>query len=150
MRVQVRFFSLIAFLLIILSNQTFTQTYIPDNIRFKNVTRELGLSNGLVESILQDSRGFLWVVTMDGLNRYEGRRVKVFKYLLDDSNSFGSNTVLALYEDKFGILWIETEEGGLNRYNREPENFIRYIINPDNCPNVTNTALTIYEDSYGV
>ena len=111
MRVQVRFFNLLAFPLLILSAQTFTQIYIPDKNRFENILQKLSLSNGFVQSILQDSRGFLLFATMDGLNRYDGRKFKVSKHSLDDSNSFGSNSVLGLYEDRFGILWIGTEGG---------------------------------------
>jgi ligand-binding sensor domain-containing protein len=133
-----------------LSHQTYPQTYISEKVQFKNFTREQGLSNGFVQTILQDGKEFLWFGTVDGLNRYDGRKFEVFKHLPADPYSLGSNIVLGLYEDKNGVLWIGTEGSGLNRYNREQENFTRYIINQEDSSGVANTVMTIYEDSYGV
>lgn len=150
MKDPTRYCTLLVLLILILSHQTFPQTHIPEKIQFKNFTREQGLSNGFVQTILQDGKGFLWAGTVDGLNRYDGRKFKVFKHSPGDPNSLGSNTVLGLYEDKSGILWIGTEGGGLNRYNREQENFTKFIINREDSSSVANTVMTIYEDSYGV
>ena len=150
MRVQVRFFISLLSPDFILVSPDISPNSCSEKVHFKNFTREQGLSNGFVQTILQDGKGFLWFGSLDGLNRYDGQKFKVFKHSPGDPKSLGSNTVFGLYEDKSGILWVGTEGGGLNRYNREQENFTRYIINPDDSSSVTNTVITIYEDSHGV
>ncbi len=74
----------------------------------------------------------MWIGTSDGLDRYDGRGFKLFKYSSDDVNSLGANTIRTLYEDKSGILWVGTEGGGLNRYNSAQENFTRFTYDPNN------------------
>ena len=151
MRVQVRFFTSISLLLLNLSNQTFPQSYDPkENIRFNHLTKEDGLSDSFDWCILQDRKGFMWIGTSDGLDRYDGRGFKLFKYSPDDVNSLGANTIRAIYEDKSGILWVGTEGGGLNRYNSAQENFTRFTYDPNNPASLSSNVVTsIYEDKSG-
>jgi signal transduction histidine kinase/ligand-binding sensor domain-containing protein/DNA-binding response OmpR family regulator len=130
---------------IILSYQTFPQTHIPEKIQFKHLGRKDGLSEDIVRALIQDSKGFMWIGTYDGLNRYDGQKFKVFKRSPEDPNSLGANGVEVLFEDRSGTLWVGTMGGGLNRYNPEQENFTRYI-NPENA----NFILSIYEDKSSV
>ncbi len=132
MKDPTRFCFLFSFLLLFVSNQTSPQTNILEGkIHFKHLTREQGLSDSFIWCILQDRKGFLWIGTSDGLNRYDGRNVKVFKHSPDNANSLGGNTIRSLYEDRSGTLWVGTGGGGLNIYNSEQESFTRYNNNPD-------------------
>ncbi len=151
MRDPTRFCILFPFLILILSHQTFPQFYNPkENIRFNHLTKEDGLSDSFDWCILQDSKGFVWVGTSDGLDRYDGRNFKIFKYLPENVNSLGANTIRALYEDKSGILWVGTEGGGLNRYNSAQENFTRFTYDPNNPTSLSSNVVTsIYEDKSG-
>jgi ligand-binding sensor domain-containing protein/signal transduction histidine kinase len=79
-----------------------------------------------VRVILQDSIGFLWFGTEDGLNRYDGYTFKTFKPDPDVPNSISDRFITAIVEDKNGILWIGTRQGGLNRYDPATEQFIQY------------------------
>lgn len=94
-------------------------------LTFEAISSEQGLSGSTVTAILQDSRGFLWVATDDGLGRYDGYQFKIYRHLPGDPKSLSHNDVLALYEDAAGNLWIGTA-GGLNRFDRHQEHFIRY------------------------
>ncbi|RCH55339.1 hybrid sensor histidine kinase/response regulator [Mucilaginibacter hurinus] len=76
---------------------------------------------------MQDSKGFMWFGTLDGLNRFDGYNFKVFRNIPDDYRSIGNNVVSALYEDKKGIIWVGTHNG-LYSYNPVTENFI--LIEP--------------------
>lgn len=96
---------------------TFSQPY-----DFRSYQVEKGLSNNTVTCSLQDSRGFIWFGTKDGLNRFDGRGFKVFRQINGDSCSLGNNSITQLLQDKQGILWVGTERG-LYRYNEEKENF---------------------------
>lgn len=75
-----------------------------------------GLSHNTVLSILQDRRGFLWIGTADGLNRYDGYEVEIYRHDPRDSTSLSDNTIRPLAEGPDGTLWIGTPNG-LNRYD---------------------------------
>lgn len=74
---------------------------------------ENGLSNNAVTSIFQDSRGFMWFGTFDGLNRYDGYSFKVFRNRLGDSSSLVNNWITAINEDNDGNIWVGTKRGGV-------------------------------------
>ena len=148
MKKPTRYCVLFSFLILLLSHETFPQTHIPEKIQFKHLTRENSLSGNSIWCVLKDRKGFIWVGTLDGLSRYDGRKFKVFKYSLDDPKSLSANEVKALYEDKSGTLWVGTWGGGLNRYNPEQENFTRFI-NPDDSSKFSNSILTMLEDKSG-
>ncbi len=87
----------------------------PGELWFEPVSVEDGLSHGAVWSIHQDSRGFLWIGTMEGLNRYDGYGFKVYKHHPDHPDSLSDSEILALAEDRAGGR-APTELGG----GREP------------------------------
>ena len=99
------------------------------NFKFERISVEHGLSQEIVRCILQDSQGFMWFGTNDGLNKYDGYKFTTYRHDPEDSTSLGSNNITALYEDHSGNLWIGTFEGGLNRYDRDKNDFTRYTIN---------------------
>ena len=89
---------------------------------FRHYQVEDGLSNSTVYTCLQDKKGFVWIGTKDGLNRFDGYTFKVFRNNPGDSLSIGSNVVRTLYEDNDGIMYAGTSNG-LYRYNDTAENF---------------------------
>jgi len=94
------------------------------NPDFKHISIYDGLSQGTVFAILQDSRGFMWFGTEDGLNRFNGYEFEIFKNDLSDSASLHNNFVTALLEDKNGFIWIGTIQG-LSRYNPRTGHFLQ-------------------------
>ena len=121
-----------------------------DNIRFEHITVEDGLSQNGAFAILQDSKGFMWFGTQDGLNKYDGQNFTVYKHDPDNSNSLSDNWIWAIHEDHLGALWIGTRNGGLDRYDRELEQFSHYQHDPDNPQSLShNEVLAIYEDPDG-
>jgi len=75
-------------------------TFSPgQRLRFERISVEQGLSHSTVACVLQDSRGFMWFGTRDGLNRYDGAGVQVYKHDPQDANSLGHNQISALAED---------------------------------------------------
>ncbi len=121
-----------------------------DKIRFDKLTIENGLSQNSVVAICQDSRGFLWFGTYDGLNRYDGYNFKVFKNDPGDSTSLIQNTIRYIYEDSHKILWVATEEG-LSRYNRDKENFTNFTHDADDTNTISSNRIRkIYEDKNNV
>jgi signal transduction histidine kinase/ligand-binding sensor domain-containing protein len=95
-------------------------------IKFERISLEEGLSQSSVYCILQDSRGFLWFGTEDGLNKYDGYTFTVYRHVPDDPTSLSQNIIRAMAEDRDGMLWLGTDGGGLNRFDRNTGQFLRY------------------------
>ncbi|OZC04431.1 ligand-binding sensor domain-containing protein [Rubricoccus marinus] len=90
--------------------------------RFDRLGTEDGLSQSIVNAVVQDRQGYLWFGTEDGLNRYDGARFAAYRYVPDDSTALPGNRVTALAEDAGGTLWVGTTDG-LARLNRRTETF---------------------------
>ncbi|TAD85244.1 MAG: response regulator [Bacteroidetes bacterium] len=80
-------------------------------LNFKRIGTEQGLSNSTIECIFQDHRGFMWFGTRDGLNRFDGEQMVVFRYTATDSNTLVDNYITSVAEDSSGQLWIGTLNG---------------------------------------
>ena len=81
-------------------------------IKFARLTAEDGLSGNQVLGVAQDERGFIWFGTADGLSRYDGSSVKVYRNDPDDPNSMSLSFVRAMLADQSGNLWVGTWGGG--------------------------------------
>lgn len=96
-------------------------------LRFDHLNIEQGLSQSSIHVIFQDSRGFMWFGTQDGLNRFDGYNLKVYKPDLDRPDNLSDRWVNAILEDEDGYLWIGTRQGGLNRFDPRLETFTHYV-----------------------
>ena len=83
---------------------------------------EKGLSNNSVRVVYQDKKGFIWLGTYDGLNRYDGSEFKVFRNKLNDSTSLPHNYIYSIHEDADNNLWIGSGQG-IVKYNQTYSNF---------------------------
>ncbi|MBS4029361.1 MAG: hypothetical protein KGZ58_12090 [Ignavibacteriales bacterium] len=97
----------------------------------QRLTIDDGLSQNFIYDVFQDNRGFIWVGTKDGLNRYDGNNVVIYRHDPFDSLSISDNNISKIFEDRNGVLWLGTVGGGLNRFDRATERFTHYstIIN---------------------
>jgi len=99
-------------------------------VKFHRLMLADGLSQSSILTAFQDSRGFIWMGTQDGLNRYDGRQIISYKSDPDDPGSLSDPNIWSIAEDANGDLWIGTEGGGFNRFNRQHENFTPYRYDP--------------------
>ena len=115
-----------------------------------------GLSYDVVYTILQDRYGYLWFGTEEGLNKYDGDSFTTYQHEPADSLSLSDSWISALLEDGEGNLWVGTRHGGLNRFDRDTEEFLRYPFS--NCdgaecstPYGINSPLvtSLYQDAEG-
>jgi len=120
-------------------------------VKFERLSLEQGLSQSSANCILQDSKGYMWFGTQDGLNKYDGYSFTVYRHDVLDSNSLSGAWVLSIYEDRAGALWIGTWGGGLNKFDRDTERFTRLVNDPKNPHSLShNDVGSIYEDHAGM
>ncbi|MFW6218681.1 MAG: ligand-binding sensor domain-containing protein [Bacteroidota bacterium] len=113
------------------------------------ISIEEGLSQTYINCILQDSRGFLWIGTQDGLNKYTGKGFHIFHHQPLDTNSLSNGYIRDIIEDNKGNLWIATN-GGLNMYNRETGNFTSYLHDPADPGSISdNTVYSVVQTKDG-
>lgn len=100
-----------------------------DSYYFKNYQVQNGLSSNTITTILQDKKGFMWIGTRNGLNRFDGNTFKVFHNVLSDVQSLGSNSIFSLFEDEKEQLWVGTYSG-IYLYNPKQERFSAFKLIP--------------------
>lgn len=93
---------------------------------FSRLATESGLSSAQVTSILQDRKGYLWVGTADGLNRYDGETFEVFLPATDDEHSLQSSYIDQLFEDATGAIWLFLASGEISCYQPDSGRFTNY------------------------
>lgn len=101
---------------------------------------------GIARCFCQDSDGFLWVGSQEGLARYDGNNLKFYSQIPFDSTSLSNNWVTDIKEDKNGNLWIGTWGGGLNYFDKRTEKFTHFLQKSDDdngirCKNISSLVL---------
>ena len=110
----------------------------PD-LRFKRISVLEGLSHSYVKTITQDHQGYMWFGTVDGLNKYDGYSITVYKHSPEDKTSIANSDVLRLLEDRDKHLWIVTNTS-VDLYERDKDIFIH-------CKGAPKFIDKVYEDS---
>lgn len=133
--------------IIIIAHPLFSQ---KTNPRFVRINDEQGLSQNTVNCIVQDRKGFLWIATEDGLNRYDGYSFRVYKHHNDIPSSISYNYIQCLLESRSGNIWIGTDGGGLNKLDESGNGFIFYLHDSANIKSISsNFILALHEDHSG-
>lgn len=140
------------FLLIILclgNSKVVAQQEDSPYLRFNRLLDGEAASIGQVYSILQDHQGLMWFAGVNGVASYDGYHFKVYRHHPNQPNSLADSVVWSIIEDRDNNLWLATETG-LNRYNREQDNFIRYQHDPADPYSIShNFTRAIIEDRNG-
>ncbi|HCY77413.1 MAG TPA: hypothetical protein DHV28_15965 [Ignavibacteriales bacterium] len=122
-------------------------TVYPQGEIFKSLTADNGLSSSDINCLLQDKIGYIWIGTDNGLNRYDGSDIKVYRNKQKGLNSISDNSIWSMFEDRIGNIWIGTKGGILNKYSPEFEKFEHYKL--DAPGNNENSITSIIEDRNG-
>lgn len=146
---SIALWAVLSFTSLCLANLPATETGSPPSfplLSFELISRTDGLSNQAVSSIVQDSSGYLWFGTQNGLDRYDGLGFTVFEHDSFDANSISHNLVQTLFMDQDDTLWIGTYSG-LNRLDTHTGRFVRYIHDPKNNDSLSNNiVVSIFRD----
>ena len=121
----------------------------PEKMLFNVLSRDEGLSQVTVNDIFQDSRGFLWFATENGLNRYDGRNMLQFHADPTDQDAIANDFIWSIVEDAAGDLWLATEGGGLVHWQRASETFTNIVVPGEDLDPRKRFARQVMIDSAG-
>jgi ligand-binding sensor domain-containing protein/signal transduction histidine kinase len=120
---------------------------------FNKLSVQDGLSHNKVNCILQDQRGFIWIGTNDGLNRFDGKYFTVFRHLPDNASTISGNIITDMLQDENNVLWVATADGGITKYDyRLPPagQFKQYKHIPNDSTSIpTNYIYKLIQDQFG-
>ncbi|NTS42651.1 response regulator [Flavisolibacter sp. BT320] len=131
---------------VVLASTAFGQ---PDRLKFTAVTTKEGLSSNTVNVIIKDSYGLVWFGTDDGLNKFDGNTITVYRNKPGDAASLPTNEVLSLHEDRSGNLWVGTSGGSIARYDRRKDLFTTFPAGTGKNKIVNNVIRGICSDVNG-
>ena len=128
----------------------FPVTLFAQQTGWQELTISDGLSQGMIYNLVQDRRGFIWIATKDGLNRYDGHNFTVFTHDPYDKYSISDNNCSALLVDSRGWVWVGTLNQGLNLLNTRTQRFYHLDIRDQTSTNAGNYTIDhLYEDPKG-
>ncbi|MDM8527016.1 two-component regulator propeller domain-containing protein [Anaerolineales bacterium HSG24] len=120
------------------------------DVKFEHLTIEDGLSSNSTMNVLQDSQGFMWFGTRNGLNKYDGSEITTYIHDPDNPDSLSDNFAWIVFEDSKGILWLGTWGSGVDKFDPASERFTHYQHDEDNPNSLSNNLVwSIFEDSKG-
>ena len=135
-------YTIIAFLLCLFIESK-AQLFADFNFKFKTYTTNDGLVHNSVKKCLTDSKGFLWIITENGLSRFDGYQFKNFQHINNDSTSLPANDIADIVIDKEDRVWL-AYRFGLCYYNPANQHF---TVLYNKMSQVPATQLTyIYDD----
>lgn len=117
--------------------------------RFDRITTADGLSQGTVYAFCQDRHGFLWFGTQDGLNRWDGHAMKVWKHDPDDQRTISQGYIRALLVGDDDVLWVGTDGGGLGRLDPRTGAVKRFGLPVDTLRSKTSSVFCLAQDAQG-
>ncbi|MBN2013203.1 hypothetical protein JW960_27990 [candidate division KSB1 bacterium] len=120
--------------------------HIPDN--------PSSLCYDFVNTIAEDTHGYLWIGTTQGLSRFDKDGDKSFRNYFTDfrqEKAISNNVIWSLYQDRRGNLWVGTYNEGLNLYDENTDTFIHYRHDPQNSASISDDVIwSMLEDSRGI
>jgi len=108
----------------------------------QHLTTAEGLPQGTVHATLQDSQGFIWLATEDGLVRYDGHELLRYSYSRTNNNGLPGNFINQVVEDSRHDLWVAVKDGGLARWNRASDRFTVYRHDARNPASLSSDAVS--------
>jgi len=138
-------------LLIYTVNLLFIQTLsAQESFSFERINAEDGLSDNQAICIHQDKEGFIWIGTMTGLNRYDGKNLKTFTQSSYDNNTFYNQRIAEIDEDNYGNLWLQGFGGVIQLFNKSTHSIKNFPIDFGKYPKSDNSNLFLLDNGFAV
>jgi len=132
-------------------NLLFVQTIsAQQSFSFDRISAEDGLSDNQAICIHQDKEGFIWIGTMTGLNRYDGKTLKTFTQSSSDNNTFYNQRIAKIEEDNYGNLWLHGFGGVIQLFNKSTHSVKNFPIDFGEYPKRPNCSLFLHDDGFAV
>ena len=138
-------------MLFVFSSVLFFQTALAQQAKqysFKNYTVSNGLAGYYANGVIQDDQGFIWIGTINGLQRFDGNRFVTFRHVPSDPNSLPDNNVARLYYDRHNTLWLLFGNGKIGVFNTRRFTFQETRVKLNNENNL-KVDRKLSEDSEG-
>ena len=117
---------------------------------FRQISLEEGLSQSTVTCILEDNKGFMWFGTLDGLNKYDGYDITVYRNNPKDTFSITDNAITTLFQDRNNYIWVGVAKGGLAVLDNLTQRFVTFTHSPENLHSIASNVInSIYQDVNG-
>ena len=148
-----RILSLAGILLLLSSVEVIAQsstTELKSKITFDRIQLPGGWAGNGILDIAQDTSGFIWFASWNGLYKYDGYEITLYQHDSSDSTSIPENWVEAVYVDRQGAIWTGTYNGGLSRFDPITETFENFLPDPDDPRSLSHYMVNnIHEDNEG-
>lgn len=118
-------------LLLLIRGCTSYKAHAFSDYYFKQLSIKEGLSQSTVRCILNDQKGYIWIGTKFGLNRFDGNKIKTYRYKQDTENCLPSDLIHFVAEDSLSNIWISTEKG-LVMYDYDQDHFVPVLYQNKN------------------
>lgn len=122
LNIALRFIYLVIWLLS--TSNIFSQAY---ELKITQIVNEKGFDPGATAGVIQDSLGYVWFGTVDGLYKYDGFNYTVFRHIEGDETSLSNNLIRAIVLGRDNKIWIGTQGSGLDCFDLKTEKFSHYI-----------------------
>ncbi len=120
------------------------------NIKFQHITTDDGLSTGTVDCVFKDSRGYLWLGTWNGLNRYNAYSIELFEHDPKDPNSVAGGRVTSIIEDNDRKVWFGTNGNGISVFDYNTQVFTHFKNDPSDPNSIpSNVIRELLKDESG-
>src|SRR5690349_10660434 len=134
--------------LLLLSNswENYAQT---QKLRFEHITAEQGLADNVAICSMQDSKGFLWFGTYNGLCKYDGYSFTTYQFEPGDTTSISGNLIIRIFEDSDGAIWVIVRGTGIYIFDRNTEKFTRFTFKSGSLSPNHSSSWALNEDKEG-
>jgi len=135
----------ILIIILLYASAVYSQT-VP--LKFDRVSKENGLSTSAPTAVIQDSRGFIWITSQNGLNRFDGTGIKFYAHDKKISGTISDDFTMCLCEDSDGNIWVGTISNGLNKLDRRTDKFEVFLNDPkdENSLSSNNIRALVFDD----
>ncbi len=141
----------ITVLLFLVSNLLFAQMLCAqDSFSFERITTKNGLSDNQAICIHQDKEGFIWIGTMSGLNRYDGKTIRSINKSSSDNTTFYNQRINKIEEDDYGNLWLHGFGGVIQVFNKSTQSIKNFPMDFGEYPKGSNYSLFLHDHGFAV
>lgn len=132
-------------ILLVLVSAFAVEPAVAQSSTMARLTTADGLSQSTIHAVLKDRRGFMWIATSDGLDRYDGYDFVAYKHDPSDPNTPSGNNVTCLFEDDDGTLWLCTANAGVDRFDPDTGTFTHFRHRPDDPRSLSSNDASVIQ-----